>query len=50
MGLGLGEVLWDGDGDAEHIHRVLLETFPVLDACGGIRFCILLKTPTISLK
>ncbi|XP_062514725.1 uncharacterized protein LOC134190287 [Corticium candelabrum] len=35
MGLGLGEALFDGDGDAEHIHRVLLEKFPVLEACGG---------------
>ena len=46
-GLGLGEVLLDGDGNAEHIHHILLENFPVLEAFGGIRFCVLLKTPTI---
>ena len=50
MGLGLGEALFDGDGDAEQIHRVLLEKFPALEACGGIRFCVLLKTPTTWLK
>ena len=32
MRLGLGEALFDGDDDAEHIHRILLEKFPVLEA------------------
>ena len=40
MGLGLREVVFKTDGDAEHIHRVLLDTFPVLEACGG---CTLLR-------
>ena len=35
MGLGLREVVFKTDGDAEYIHRVLLDTFPVLEACGG---------------
>ena len=35
MGLGLGEVVFNTDGDAEHIHRVLLSKFPMLEACGG---------------
>ena len=35
MGLGLSEVFFDNDGDAEHIHRVVLTKFPVLESCGG---------------
>lgn len=35
MGLGLSEVVFNVDGDAEHIHQVLLEKFPVLESCGG---------------
>ena len=35
MGLGLSEVVFNSDGDAEHIHQVLLEKFPVLESCGG---------------
>ena len=35
MGLGLSEAIFNTDGDAEHIHRVLLEKFPVLESCGG---------------
>ena len=35
MGLGHKEVLFKSDGDVEHIHRVLLTAFPVLDDCGG---------------
>ena len=35
MGLGLREVVFKTDVDAEHIHRVLLDTFLVLEACGG---------------
>ena len=35
MGLGLKVVVFKSDGDAEHIHRALLDTFPVLEECGG---------------
>ena len=35
MGLGLAELVFDFDGDAEHIHFVLLGQFPHLEACGG---------------
>ena len=35
MGLGLSEAVFNSDGDAEHIHQVLLEKFPVLESCGG---------------
>lgn len=35
MGLGLRDVVFRGDGDAEHIHQTLLGTFPILAECGG---------------
>ena len=35
MGLGLKEVTFKNDGDGEHIHRTILNAFPVLDGCGG---------------
>ena len=35
MGLGLAEVVFSADGDAEHIHSMLTTKFPVLDSCGG---------------
>jgi len=38
-GLGLAEVNFDHDGNASHIHKVLIETFPQLDQCGGYTLC-----------
>ena len=38
-GLGLGEVNFHHDGDAGHIHKVLMETFPQLNSCGGYTLC-----------
>ena len=35
MGLGHKEVIFQSDGDVEHIHRSLLNAFPVLEECGG---------------
>jgi len=35
LGLGLEEVCFDCDGDAEHIHTALLTKFPQLQLCGG---------------
>ena len=35
MGLGLSQAVFNTDGDAEHIHDVLLKNFPVLESCGG---------------
>ena len=35
IGLGLAEVVFHSDGDGEHIHSVLLQTFSVLESCGG---------------
>ena len=35
MGLGLSEAVFNSNGDAEHIHHVVLEKFPVLESCGG---------------
>jgi len=35
IGLGLEEVCFDCDGDAEHIHSALLAKFPQLQTCGG---------------
>ena len=34
MGLGLSEAIFNSNGDADHIHRVLLDKYPVLEACG----------------
>lgn len=35
IGLGLKEVCFDVDGDAIHIHTLLLVAFPQLEKCGG---------------
>ena len=35
IGLGLAEIVFHSDGDAEHIHNVVLQKFPVLESCGG---------------
>ena len=35
MGLGLKVVSFNIDGDADHVHVVLLTAFPVLKKCGG---------------
>ena len=35
IGLGHSEVVFNSDGDAKHIHRILMEKFPVLERCGG---------------
>ena len=35
IGLGLAELTFVYDGDAEHIHSVLVGQFPQLDTCGG---------------
>ena len=34
MGLGLSQAVFNTDGDAEHIHDVLLKNFPVLESWG----------------
>ena len=38
-GLGLAEVTFDYDGNACHIHEVLVEKFPQLDSCGSYTLC-----------
>lgn len=35
MGLGFKEMKFDTDGDALHIHSVILGSYPELDFCGG---------------
>ena len=35
IGLGATEIIFNSDGDADHIHTMLLSKFPVLDSCGG---------------
>lgn len=35
MGLGLKEVVFDSDGDADHVHDILMASCPVLRNCGG---------------
>ena len=35
MGLGLSDVVFRSDGNAEHIHQTLLGTFLILAECGG---------------
>ena len=37
MGLGQKEVFFQSSGDVEHIHRSLLNAFPVLEECGGYK-------------
>lgn len=35
MGLGLSAAEFSSDGDADHIHQIIMEKFPALEACGG---------------
>lgn len=35
MGLGFKEIKFNTDGDAFHIHSILLTSYPELDGCGG---------------
>ena len=35
QGLGLKELLFNWEGDARHIHSVLIKSYPVLNTCGG---------------
>ena len=35
MGLGLSEIVFSSNGDAEHIQQVILKKFPVLESCGS---------------
>ena len=35
QGLGLKELLFNWEGDARHIHLVLIKSYPVLSTCGG---------------
>ena len=44
MGWGLSEAVLNSDGDAEHIHQVLLEYWSHVRA---IHFCVLQRTPTV---
>ena len=43
IGLGLSEALFNVDGDAEHIHKMIVEKFPVLESCGGCTFLRLVE-------
>ena len=35
LGLGLRELVFDSDGDADHVHSTILAAYPVLENCGG---------------
>ena len=35
MGLGLCKLTFNTSGNADHIHRVIVDKFPVLDNIGG---------------
>ena len=35
VGLGLKKLLFDADGNAQHIHDVITSNYPVLNTCGG---------------
>ena len=35
LNLGLRKLVFSAEGDAAHIHDVILEAFPILDECGG---------------
>jgi len=34
-GLGLKKLIFDSDGDAQHIHDIITTAYPVLIFCGG---------------
>ena len=35
LNLGLRKLVFNSEGDANHIHDIILEAFPILDDCGG---------------
>ena len=35
FGLGLKKLTFNADGDAQHVHNVIISSFPVLDSCEG---------------
>lgn len=35
IGLGLHELVFEANGNAEHVHNTILDKFPVLEYCGG---------------
>ena len=35
IGLGLKKLMFDVEGDAQHIHQVIIAAYPVLSECGG---------------
>ena len=35
LGLGLKKLVFEADGDPQHIHDIITSTFPVLECCGG---------------
>lgn len=46
MGLGLKELVFNLEGDAQHIHGVLLKAFPPLEQCGGYNLMRLASNST----
>ena len=35
IGLGLKAIIFNSDGDADHVHKLILSNFPALANCGG---------------
>lgn len=35
IGLGLHKLVFEANGNAEHVHNTILDKFPVLEYCGG---------------
>lgn len=35
IGLGLKKLVFNVEGDAQHIHQVIMAAYPVLSECGG---------------
>ena len=35
FGLGLKKLTLNADGDAQHVHNVIISSFPLLDSYGG---------------
>ena len=35
IGLGLKEIIFNSDGDAAHVRKLILSNFPALENCGG---------------
>ena len=38
IGLGLKAIIFNSDGDAAHVHKLILSNFPALENCDGYTY------------